>query len=101
MKSELKNKNHCIVLLQPDSEETRTYTEFESVSDAVEGLRVIFEENTNKTDYIVSELVEYFMAFDEMLFLVYDFELKNYTPYDSVWIKQKIQENIETEETMD
>jgi len=88
---------HVIVLLQPGGEVTRTYTEYETVKEAIEGLCEIYEQNAKTedgmthVDYQVGDVVCYFKEYEEVMFLIYDEELANYVPNDHDWVIEKIQ----------
>jgi len=84
------HNNHTIVLLQPKGDESRTYTEYESVRAAVEGLCDIFEQNTNTQAYTVQDVVDFYKGFEEVMFLEFDNELSNYIPYDTDTVCTKI-----------
>jgi len=86
------HKNHTIVLMQAKGDESRTYTEYESVRQAVEGLCEIFEANTKLEAYTVQDVVDYYKDFEEVMFLEFDNELSNYIPYDTDTVCNKIHE---------
>ena len=45
-------------------------------------------------EYTVSDVVEYFKSFEEIMFLEYDDRLNQYTPRDADWISQAIARNV-------
>lgn len=114
-------QSHTILLVQPGSRpETRTYSDYESVNDCMEGVCKIYEEhlkrknpNTPTITYDISQLFDFV---DQVLFsknfhtslkywytnailifqladlscLVYQKSTNTYAPYNKDWIKEKI-----------
>ena len=54
------------------------------------GLCSIYEQNKKVQEYTVSDVVDYFKSFEEIMFLEYDDRLSQYTPRDADWISQAI-----------
>lgn len=53
--------SHSILLIQPSSPETRTYSDYESVNDCLEGVCRIYEEHLKRRNpNTVSNMCKYF-----------------------------------------
>lgn len=89
---------HTILLVQANSQmETRTYSDFESVNECMEGVCKIFEEhlkrknpNTPTITYDISQLFDFLDQLVDISCLVYQKSTNTYAPYNKEWIKEKI-----------
>lgn len=115
------NMSHTILLVQPGARpETRTYSDYESVNECMEGVCKIYEEhlkrrnpNTPTITYDISQLFDFLdqvswrnicsffhRTFDygtsiclqlaDLSCLVYQKSTNTYAPYNKEWIKEKI-----------
>lgn len=110
--------SHTILLVQPgERPQTRTYSDYESVNECMEGVCKIYEEhlkrrnpNTPTITYDISQLFDFvdqvwrqthngiFMAYlhvfslqlSDLSCLVYQKSTNTYAPYNKEWIKEKI-----------
>lgn len=89
---------HTILLVQANSRmESRTYSDFESVNDCMEGVCKIFEEhlkrknpNTPTITYDISQLFDFIDTLVDLSCLVYQKSSSTYAPFNKEWIKEKI-----------
>ncbi|CAA9999149.1 unnamed protein product [Nesidiocoris tenuis] len=89
---------HTIMLIQPGPKpETRTYSDYESVNECMEGVCRIYEEhlkrqnpNTPAITYDVSQLFDFIDQLSDLSCLVYQKGTNTYAPYNKDWIKEKI-----------
>lgn len=95
---------HCIVLIQKDQRlETRTYTDHESVADAMRNMINVFEDHLRQKranakgglDYDARELLAYLDSFHDLSILAFDRQTKAYQPYDRIWIKNAIYQQLQ------
>jgi len=90
--------SHTILLLQPNNRpESRTFSDHESVNDAMEGVCKIYEEHLKKSNpnqssitYDISQLFEFVDQLHDLSCLVYQKSTNTYAPYNKEWIKEKI-----------
>ncbi|KOB64406.1 Uncharacterized protein OBRU01_21077 [Operophtera brumata] len=90
--------SHTILLVQPGHRpETRTYSDYESVNDCMEGVCKIYEEhlkrrnpNTPTITYDISQLFDFVDQLADLSCLVYQKSTNTYAPYNKDWIKEKI-----------
>ncbi|XP_022176203.1 enhancer of rudimentary homolog [Rhopalosiphum maidis] len=90
--------SHTILLIQPGSKpETRTYSDYESVNDCMEGVCKIYEEHLKKLNpksvsitYDITQLFEFVDHLADLSCLVYQKSTMTYAPYNKDWIKEKI-----------
>ncbi|XP_075988873.1 enhancer of rudimentary [Anticarsia gemmatalis] len=90
--------SHTILLVQPGPRpETRTYSDYESVNDCMEGVCKIYEEhlkrrnpNTPTITYDISQLFDFIDQLADLSCLVYQKSTNTYAPYNKDWIKEKI-----------
>lgn len=90
--------SHSILLIQPSaSAESRTYSDYESVNDCLEGVCRIYEEhlkrlnpNTPTITYDISQLFDFVDQLKDLSVLVYVKSSNTYAPYNKDWIKEKI-----------
>ncbi|XP_018574217.1 enhancer of rudimentary homolog [Anoplophora glabripennis] len=89
---------HTILLVQPGANpETRTYSDYESVNECMEGVCRIYEEhlkrrnpNTPTITYDISQLFDFVDQLSDLSCLVYQKSTNTYAPYNKDWIKEKI-----------
>lgn len=89
---------HTILLVQANNRmESRTYSDFESVNECMEGVCKIFEEhlkrknpNTPTITYDISQLFDFIDQLVDLSCLVYQKSTNTYAPYNKEWIKEKI-----------
>uniref|UniRef100_D3TNV4 Enhancer of rudimentary homolog n=1 Tax=Glossina morsitans morsitans TaxID=37546 RepID=D3TNV4_GLOMM len=90
--------SHTILLVQPGNRpETRTYSDYESVNECMEGVCRIYEEhlkrinaNTPTITYDISQLFDFLDQLADISCLVYQKSTNTYAPYNKEWIKEKI-----------
>ncbi|KAL7725703.1 hypothetical protein ACLKA6_010319 [Drosophila palustris] len=77
--------------------ETRTYCDYESVNECMEGVCKIYEEhlkrrnpNTPTITYDISQLFDFIDTLIDISCLVYQKSTNTYAPYNKDWIKEKI-----------
>lgn len=89
---------HTILLLQATKNElSRTYADFDSLNEALEGICKIYEEDLKKRHlkskqitYDVSQLFDFVDGLTDLSCLILDKSEYRYCPYDKNWIKEKI-----------
>lgn len=88
---------HTIVLIQPGRQETRAYSDFESVNEAMEGICVIYEEHLKRQNpdissitYDIGQLFDFIDSLNDLSCLVYQASTNTYAPYSKDWIKERI-----------
>ncbi|XP_076033863.1 enhancer of rudimentary [Oratosquilla oratoria] len=92
------NLSHTILLVQSGIKpETRTYSDYESVNECMEGVCKIYEEhlkrmnpNTPSITYDISQLFDFIDQLSDLSCLVYQKSTNTYAPYNKDWIKEKI-----------
>eukprot|EP00088_Acartia_fossae_P003004 TRINITY_DN11251_c0_g1_i1.p1 TRINITY_DN11251_c0_g1~~TRINITY_DN11251_c0_g1_i1.p1 ORF type:complete len:104 (-),score=30.15 TRINITY_DN11251_c0_g1_i1:258-569(-) len=90
--------SHTILLVQPATKpESRTYTDYESVNECMEGVCKIYEEHLKRKHpeipsitYDISQLFEFIDQLADLSCLVYQKSTNTYAPYNKEWIKEKI-----------
>ncbi|KAF8796840.1 enhancer of rudimentary homolog [Argiope bruennichi] len=89
--------SHAILFVQPGKPETRTYSDFESVNECMEGVCHLFEEhlkrqnpNTGSITYDISQLFDFIDSLEDLSCLVFQKSTMTYAPYNKDWIKEKI-----------
>lgn len=90
--------SHTILFVQPGpAQETRTYTDFKTADDCLEGVCKIYEEHLKRTNpnipnisYDVSQLYTFIDEFFDLSCFVYEKECDSYIPYNREWIKEEI-----------
>merc|ERR1712168_548895 len=89
---------HTILLVQPSKKpEGRTYSDYESVNDCMEGVCRIYEEHLKKSNpsssqitYDISQLFDFIDELQDLACFVYKGNSKSYHPFNREWIKEKI-----------
>ncbi|KAF0303578.1 Enhancer of rudimentary [Amphibalanus amphitrite] len=90
--------SHTILLVQPSAKaESRSYSDYESVNECMEGVCKIYEEhlkrmnpNTPSITYDISQLFDFVDQLNDLSCLVYQKSSNTYAPYNKDWIKEKI-----------
>lgn len=90
--------SHTILLVQPGQKpETRTYSDYESVNECMEGVCKIYEEHLKRQNpnipsitYDISQLFDFIDQLADLSCLVYHKSSNTYAPYNKNWIKEKI-----------
>ena len=90
--------SHTILLVQPGQKpETRTYSDYESVNECMEGVCKMYEEHLKRQNpnipsitYDISQLFEFIDQLADLSCLVYQRSSNTYAPYNKDWIKEKI-----------
>jgi hypothetical protein len=90
--------SHTILLLQAGPRpETRSYSDYETASEAMEGVCKVYEEQLKQTNpskaaitYDISQLFDFIDSLAGLSCLVYQKATNTYAPYDRDWIKEKI-----------
>jgi len=93
----MQNK-HTIVLAQfTQNRNTRTYMDYETVSQAMIGICQLYEQklqmlnpNIRNITYDVSDLFGYIDELADLTCLVFNAQANAYIPYNKDWIKQRV-----------
>lgn len=91
-------QKHTIVLVQFTADrKTRTYSDFESVGAAMEGILKLYEQKLKtmnpsaaRITYDIKDLYDYIDSLVDMSCMVYNPELQAYNPFNKDWIKQRL-----------
>ncbi|XP_056915108.1 enhancer of rudimentary homolog [Takifugu flavidus] len=94
----LQAMSHTILLVQPTKRpEGRTYADYESVNECMEGVCKMYEEhlkrmnpNSPSITYDISQLFDFIDDLADLSCLVYRADTQTYQPYNKDWIKEKI-----------
>ncbi|XP_027785591.2 enhancer of rudimentary homolog [Marmota flaviventris] len=97
-KEEFGAMSHTILLVQPTKRpEGRTYADYESVNECMEGVCKMYEEhlkrmnpNSPSITYDISQLFDFIDDLADLSCLVYRADTQTYQPYNKDWIKEKI-----------
>ncbi|GMT31060.1 hypothetical protein PFISCL1PPCAC_22357, partial [Pristionchus fissidentatus] len=89
---------HTILLIQPTNKpESRTWSDYETTTECLEGICKIFEEFLKKQNptmqsitYDVSHLFEFVDKLSDLSLLVFNKDTASYTPHNKEWIKDRI-----------
>ncbi|KAK6191491.1 hypothetical protein SNE40_003166 [Patella caerulea] len=90
--------SHTILLVQPHSRpDTRTYSDYESLNECLEGVCKIFEEHLKRLNpdqqsitYDISQLFEFIEQLADLSCLVQQKSTGLYVPHNKEWVKQGI-----------
>ncbi|XP_065063527.1 enhancer of rudimentary homolog [Rhopilema esculentum] len=90
--------SHTILLIQPNPKlETRTYSDFETIDDCLEGVCKIYEEHLKRTHpnspsitYDISQLFDFIDGLADLCCLYLDKDSCTYVPKNKDWIKEQI-----------
>eukprot|EP00029_Vermamoeba_vermiformis_P007205 TRINITY_DN3047_c0_g1_i1.p1 TRINITY_DN3047_c0_g1~~TRINITY_DN3047_c0_g1_i1.p1 ORF type:complete len:109 (+),score=20.95 TRINITY_DN3047_c0_g1_i1:52-378(+) len=99
-----KVKRHTIVLIQVTrNKNTRTYSDYETVSDAMGGICQLFEEklkrdnpNVRNITYDIQDLYKYIDSLGDLACLVLSPETASYVPHNKDWIKERILKHLKS-----
>ncbi|TPX49432.1 hypothetical protein SeMB42_g01570 [Synchytrium endobioticum] len=87
---------HTVLLVQRTNKQSRTYFDYESVPQMIEGIRMTFEhelsvQNPRMTQitYQLQDLMTFIDQYSEIGALVLDSNTQAYIPHPREWIKQK------------
>ncbi|XP_046550935.1 enhancer of rudimentary homolog isoform X1 [Haliotis rubra] len=91
-------QSHTILLVQPTIRpETRTYSDYESLNECLEGICKIFEEHLKRSNpqscqitYDISQLFDFVDDLADLSCLVYQKSIGTYIPHNKDWMKEKI-----------
>ncbi|KAL5251821.1 enhancer of rudimentary homolog [Bolinopsis microptera] len=92
------SNSHTILLVQPSHKPTsRTYCDFETLTEALEGVCKIYEEHLKELNpsslsitYDISQLFDFIDDLSDMACLIFNRDQRTYEPKDKEWIKEKI-----------
>merc|ERR1712002_1031266 len=87
------SQTHTILLIQPSPKlESRTYSDFECLSDCMEGVCRIYEEHLKKSNpssnqitYDISQLFDFIDDLQDLACFVFKGASKAYQPYSREW----------------
>jgi len=86
---------HTIVLLQPGNKSTRTYLDYDTIEQAMDGICGLFEADlkrqhprSGQITYDISDLYRYLDSFSDITCLV--LENNMYSPCPKAWVKDRI-----------
>ncbi|XP_036605838.1 enhancer of rudimentary homolog [Trichosurus vulpecula] len=90
--------SHTVLLVQPSKRpEGRTYADYESVNECMEGVCRMYEEhlrrmnpNSPSITYDSCQLFDFVDDLADLSCLVYRADTQTYQPYNKDWIKEKI-----------
>ncbi|KAK8953380.1 hypothetical protein KSP40_PGU012152 [Platanthera guangdongensis] len=93
---------HTIVLIQASqNRSTRTFMDFDSISQAMDGLCGLYERKLKEINptisnisYDITDLYNFIDGFADLSALVYDNTIHAFLPYDRQWIKQRIFQHL-------
>ncbi|KAJ3679189.1 hypothetical protein LUZ60_017200 [Juncus effusus] len=88
---------HTIILLQTtQSRASRTFIDFDSISQAIDGICGMYERKIKEMNphlhnitYDITDLYNFIDGLADLSALVFDHQIQAYLPYDRQWIKQK------------
>lgn len=88
---------HTIVLVQQSTKQSRTFYDYSTVKDAMDGICQLFEAKLKQSNptkrniqYSVSDLFNWADELADITALVYDPMTFKYTPHDKEWVKSKV-----------
>ncbi|KAH8311521.1 hypothetical protein KR044_006716 [Drosophila immigrans] len=89
---------HTILLVQPEIQIiSRTFCDYETVDECMEGICRIYEEHLKKINpfssiitYDIRELFDFLDAFADISCLVHDKSSNSYLPHNKAWIKEHL-----------
>ncbi|KAJ4953083.1 hypothetical protein NE237_029915 [Protea cynaroides] len=88
---------HTIILMQTSpNRATRTFMDYESISQAMDGICALYERKIKELNpairnitYDIADLYSFIDGLADLSALVYDHSIQAYLPYDRQWIKQR------------
>ncbi|GMI89257.1 ENHANCER OF RUDIMENTARY HOMOLOGUE, ARABIDOPSIS THALIANA ENHANCER OF RUDIMENTARY HOMOLOGUE [Hibiscus trionum] len=96
------SNRHTIILMQTSpSRATRTFMDYDSISQAMDGVCGLYERKlkdlnpaTGNITYDIADLYNFIDGLADMSALVYDHRVRAFLPYDRQWIKQKLFQHL-------
>ncbi|XP_022093680.1 enhancer of rudimentary homolog isoform X2 [Acanthaster planci] len=92
---------HTILLIQPGPAETRTYSDYDSVKDCMEGVCKIYEEhlkrcnpNSPSITYDIGHLFQFIDDLKDLSCLVFDRKTMSYRPHNKDFFKEQIYKQL-------
>ncbi|XP_031375029.1 enhancer of rudimentary homolog isoform X1 [Punica granatum] len=93
---------HTIVLMQPSpNRASRTFMDYESVSQAIDGICGLYERKLKELNpairnitYDISDLYNFIDGLADLSALVYSPSVQAYLPYDREWIKGRTYQHL-------
>ena len=90
--------SHTILLVQPGNDQkSRTYSDYESINECLEGICKIYEEylkkqnpNSPQISYDIADLFGFIDELNDLSCLVYQKTTATYAPHNKEWLKEKI-----------
>ncbi|KAK9698159.1 hypothetical protein RND81_08G086000 [Saponaria officinalis] len=91
------DNRHTIILMQMShNRSTRTFMDYDSISQAVDGICGLYERKLKEINpairnlnYDIDDLYNFIDGLGDLSALVYDRNIQAYLPYDREWIKHK------------
>ncbi|XP_072995347.1 enhancer of rudimentary homolog isoform X1 [Typha latifolia] len=88
---------HTIILMQvSQNRATRTFMDYDSISQAVDGICVLYERKLKEINptmrnvsYDIADLYNFIDGLTDLSALVFEHSIQAYLPYDRQWIKQR------------
>ncbi|XP_078433619.1 enhancer of rudimentary protein [Wolffia australiana] len=88
---------HTIILMQSSpNRATRTFMDYDSISQAMDGICGLYERKLKELNpmvrnlqYDISDLYNFIDGLADLSALVFDHSIHAYLPYDREWIKQR------------
>merc|ERR1719498_48072 len=101
-------KRHTIVLAQFDqSKQSRSYIDYESVSEALDGVCQLYEQGLKVTNpkrksitYDVSDLFNFIDGMGDLCCLVFNPQNNSYIPHNKEWIKKEVFNHLKRRHTV-
>ncbi|TKY74810.1 Enhancer of rudimentary-like [Spatholobus suberectus] len=94
---------HTIILMQTSQNRaTRTFMDFESITQAMGGICALYERKLKELNpvirnfsYDIVDLYNFIDGLADMSALVYDHSIHAYVPHDRHWIKQRTFQHLQ------
>ncbi|XP_014781498.1 enhancer of rudimentary homolog isoform X1 [Octopus bimaculoides] len=94
----LKTNSHTILLVQVQSSpDTRTYSDYDSLGECLEGVCKIYEEHLKRKNpnsptviYDINQLFDFIDRLNDINCLVFQKSTKTYIPHNQSWLKERI-----------
>ncbi|CAA6672238.1 unnamed protein product [Spirodela intermedia] len=88
---------HTIILMQSSpNRATRTFMDYDSISQAMDGICGLYERKLKELNptvrniqYDIADLYNFIDGLTDLSALVFDHSMQAYLPYDREWIKQR------------
>ncbi|KAJ0984271.1 hypothetical protein J5N97_002627 [Dioscorea zingiberensis] len=88
---------HTIILMQTSQyKATRTFMDFDSISQAMDGICGLYERKLKELNptirnitYDIADLYNFIDGLADLSALIYDHSIQAYLPYDRQWIKER------------